>query len=211
MNAAAFQVRDSALACRKWSIASIWLFCLLAASTFATTVRPPKFSELVAEAQFIGRAKVVAVNSVWSDTAQGRVIKTHVTLEVLKTIKGRSEPTITLQMLGGVIGDEVMRVSGMPQFEVGQTEFVFVTGNGIRFCPLVGMMHGRYRIRTDPATNREYIARNDGVPLEDVSEVELRQDGNSVASRLKSAASALSPDLFESKIAEEVARREQIQ
>jgi hypothetical protein len=69
------------------------------------------------------------------------------------------------------------------------------------------MMHGRYRVKTDASTQREFIARDDGVPLEDVSEVQLQQNVSSVVPRSKSAAAALTPEVFEQKIKEEASRR----
>ena len=192
---------------RRWFRFSWAAFCLLfAVVAHATSVVPPKFAELVAEAQVIVRAKVTQVACVWVDTPQGRVIKTNVTLTVAKVIKGSADKEMTLQFLGGEIDDQVMRVAGMPQFAVGQTDIVFVTGNGVKFCPLVGMMHGRYRVKVDAATQREFIARDDGVPLEDVSEVQLQQNVSSIVTRGKSAAAALTPDVFEQKIKEEASR-----
>lgn len=182
-------------------------FVFAAAVAHATSVVPPKFTELVAEAQVIVRAKVTQVACVWVDTPQGRVIKTNVTLTVARVIKGTADKEMTLQFLGGEIDDQVMRVAGMPQFTVGQTDIVFITGNGVRFCPLVGMMHGRYRVKTDASTQREFIARDDGVPLEDVSEVQLQQNVSSVVTRSKSAAAALTPEVFEEKIKEEASHR----
>lgn len=182
-------------------------FVFAAAVAHATSVVPPRFTELVAEAQVIVRAKVTQVACVWVDTPQGRVIKTNVTLTVARVMKGTADKEMTLQFLGGEIDDQVMRVAGMPQFTVGQTDIVFITGNGVRFCPLVGMMHGRYRVKTDASTQREFIARDDGVPLEDVSEVQLQQNVSSVVTRSKSAATALTPEVFEQKIKEEASRR----
>jgi hypothetical protein len=173
-------------------------------STRATSVVAPSFSELVAEAQVIVRAKVREVRCAWVDSPQGRVIKTYVTLDVLKRLKGEATDELTLQFLGGEIDGESMRVSGMPRFVVGRTEVVFVSGNGRRFCPLVAMMHGRYRVQTDATSRREYVARDDGVPLESEHDVQLPQGGNGVANRLKSVSAAITPEVFEQKIAAEV-------
>jgi hypothetical protein len=100
-----------------------------------------------------------------------------------------------------------MRVAGMPQFTVGQTEILFVTGNGVQFCPLVAMMHGRYRVQTDAATGREYIARSDGVPLVSEHDVQLPQDGNPLERRLKPVSAGLSPAMFEQRIVDQLSPR----
>jgi len=188
-------------------------FCLLLASalfrpTFspATTVTPPTFAELVDESQLIVRARVQTVRAAWVDSPQGRVIKTYVTLSVLKPLKGSAPAELTLQLLGGEIDGHGMQVAGMPRFQVGQAEILFISGNGVRFCPLVGMMHGRYRIVTDPATSREYVARNDGLPLESEHDVQLPQPANALAFRFKQPAAALTPLAFEQRITGELLR-----
>lgn len=173
----------------------------------ATSVVPPSFPELVKESEVIVRAKVKTVRCAWVQSPQGRVIKTYVTFEVLRRLKGEASAEVTLQFLGGELDGEAMHVAGMPQFIVGQTDIVFVSGNGVRFCPLVGMMHGRYRVQTDEAAKRDYVTRDDGVPLESEDDVQLKQDQGGVMSRFKHVVNALSPETFEQKIADEVTRR----
>jgi hypothetical protein len=134
------------------------------------------------------------------------VIKTYVTFAVLKRLKGTAPEELTLQFLGGEIDGQSMTVSGMPQFRVGQTEIIFVAGNGVRFCPLIGMMHGRYHVQTEAGASREFVARDDGVPLESENDVQLPQGAGSPGNRFKHAANALSPESFEQKISEEVRR-----
>lgn len=186
------------------------LVLLTAEAARATTVVPPSFPELVAEAQVIARAKVTAVEPRWATTAEGRrVIKTHVTFAVMKTLKGAPQDSLTLEFLGGELDGQGMRVEGMPRFAVGDIEIVFVAGNRVRFCPLVGLMHGRYRVLTDPTTARDYVARNDRVPLQRIDDVQLPQNQTPGPLRLAQAAAALSPDAFENQIAAEVSRRAQ--
>ena len=185
---------------------------LLLGSRFAgaTTVVAPSFPELVAEADTIVRAKVVEIRVAWAETPQGRIIKTFVTFAVEKQIKGRgAAASLTLAFLGGDLEGQSMRVEGMPRFTEGQREILFISGNGTRFCPLVAMMHGRYHVLTDPATARDYIARNDGVPLVSEHDVQLPQPGNVLERRTKTVAAALSPAAFESRITSEIARRAQ--
>jgi hypothetical protein len=187
--------------------ARAFLFALLSAAALrATTVVAPTFPELVAEAQTIVRAKVTGIESGWVAGPQGRVIKTYVSLAVLRTLKGTPTSTLTLEILGGEINGESMRVQGMPQFVVGDTDIVFVAGNGLRFSPFVGMMHGRYRVQLDPASGREFIARNDRVPLTSIDDVSLPQAGALVAAG-HPVGTALTPAAFETRIANELSRR----
>lgn len=183
------------------------LFLAASAPLHATTVIAPAFNELVAESELIARVQVTAVRPAWVDTPQGRIIKTFVSFRVLRALKGTPAAELTLPFLGGELDGQTMRVSGMPRFTVGQTDIVFISDTrGVQFSPLVGLMHGRYRVRTDVATAREYIARDDGAPLESETDVQLPQAENAPANRLKSVARALTPADFESRIAAEVAR-----
>ncbi len=190
----------------------IFLFVLawLAASPArATSVVAPSFPELVNEAETIVRGQVTAVRCAWADSPQGRVIKTYVTFAVEKRLKGTAPDELVLQFLGGEVDGQGMAVQGMPQFTAGKREILFIAGNGVRFCPLVGMMHGRYRVLTDATTARDYIARDDGVPLASEADVQLPQGGTTAANRGKLAATALTPAAFEQKISAEISRRAQ--
>jgi hypothetical protein len=193
---------------RPRAIVLIWLLLFsFGPLAHATTVIAPTFDELVNEAQTIVRARVLAVRSAWAESPQGRVIKTYVTVGVEKQLKGTAAAQLTLEFLGGELEGQGMRVSGMPQFAVGQIEILFISGNGTRFCPLVAMMHGRYRVRADPATGREYLTRNDGVPLTSEHDVQLPQAENPIERQLKPVSAALSPAVFEQRITNQLSRR----
>ena len=184
----------------------------LAPVLHATSVIPPSFPELVAEADAIYRGRVTSIQSrrVEQPNGQDSVIKTFVTFAVERVLKGPGQTQVTLEFLGGTVGDESMTVTGMPKFNVGAREIVFVQKNGVQFCPLVALMHGRYRVLRDEATAREHIARDNGAPLMDTSEVELPittlPGPVRAASAASNAARALTPDAFEASITSEVQR-----
>lgn len=188
------------------------LVTLLAPWARATTVVPPSFAELVSEADAIYRGRVSAVESRRVDRtdAPGTVIKTFVTVAIERVLKGPEKTEITLEFLGGTVGGESMTVAGMPTFAVGAREIVFVQKNGVQFCPLVALMHGRYRVLKDAATAREHIARDNGLPLTDTSDVELPMQYLPESVRAASAAAnrdrALTPEAFETSITAEVKR-----
>jgi hypothetical protein len=178
----------------------------------ATSVVPPSFPELVSEADAIYRGRVTAVQSrrVERTDAQGSIIKTFVTVAVERVLKGAEQKEVTLEFLGGTVGEDAMIVSGMPKFTVGSREIVFVQKNGVQFCPLVALMHGRYRVVRDDATAREHIARDNGAPLTSTSDVELPIVNLPDPVRTANAASiptrAMTTDAFESSILSEVQR-----
>jgi hypothetical protein len=120
---------------------------------------------------------------------------------------------VILEFLGGTVGDESLTVQGMPKFAVRDREFVFVQKNGVQFCPLVAMTHGRYRLLRDAATARDYVARDNRTPLTDTAEIGLPMTALSPTVRAAQSAGAveraLSPAAFESSIAAELDRLEQ--
>lgn len=177
----------------------------------AMSVVPPTFAELVAESSSVVRGVVTAIHSEEFDSPQGRGVRTLVTLRVERALKGTPADTVTLSLLGGTVGKRTLRVVGMPAFRVGQREIVFVARNGEVMCPLIGAGHGRYHVVTDATTQREYVTRDNLVPLSSTDEVQLPLESTAVAARVKSASDALTLSAFESQIADTVSRGETLQ
>lgn len=185
------------------------LLLLLGTLGRATSVVPPSFPELVQESDGVYRGRVTDIQARRATSPDGTaIIKTFVTLAVERTLKGAARADITLEFLGGTIGEESLVVAGMPRFNLGAAEYVFVQGNGVQFCPLVAMGHGRYRLMRDTAANREYVARDNGAPLTDLAQVEVPLTELPAALRAARAATevsrALAPAAFEAGILAEV-------
>jgi hypothetical protein len=186
------------------------LVAALVPALSATSVVPPSFPELVAEADAIYAGRVTTVEARKLTAPDGSpLIKTFVTFAVERVLKGTARESVTLELLGGRVGDEQLRVSGMPIFAVGDRDFVFVQRNGVQYCPLVALGHGRYRVLRDQASGRDYVARDNRRPLAATSDVELPLHGlpaGVAPARAAAPAAALSPDAFAAEIAAEVAR-----
>jgi hypothetical protein len=169
------------------------------------SVIPPTFDELVAESTRVVRGKVTAVRSAYVDTPQGQAIKTYVTVQVAHTLKGAATPTVELQFLGGTIGGDALTIPGMPKFRSGQDAIFFIGRNGETFCPLIAAGHGCYRVHREPGTQRDYVTRDNGVPLASTDEVS--EPLEEIAAAPVAPAQALTPADFEAKIAHTVARQ----
>lgn len=144
--------------------------CSLAAlSASATTVIPPTFDELVGRAELIFEGTVKDVRAQWVGEGAQRHIMTYVTFDVAENMKGEAPQTYTLQMLGGTVGDMTMVVADAPVFAPGDREILFVENNGHQFVPLVGIMHGRFHVASDPQTGKEFLADDHGDLLRDVA------------------------------------------
>lgn len=178
----------------------LWLgLAWIAPGLHATTVVPPEFPELVSASDYIVRGRVTNIAYETRPHRGRAVIHTRVTLEVLEVVAGNPPQMVVLTMLGGRTADGEMRVAGVPTFAVGDEDILFVKDNGKNFHPLHGIMHGRYPVKRDKATGREYVTRSNGVPLTDVAEVTLpMSDGPATAlqRRLRLASEALSVEQF---------------
>lgn len=179
----------------------VLLCAVLAQAARATTVIPPTFPELVAEADCIVRGTVTAVEVRAVATPRGPVPRTFVTLTVEECLKGSAPRELTLTLAGGTLGEKRPMVAGMPQFQIGHREILFVQGNGRQFCPLVGFYHGRYRVLTDATTGRDYVARENRVPLTATAEVGLPMlDPARIGVVARAAAAGLAPAEFAARI-----------
>jgi hypothetical protein len=136
----------------------------------ATTVIPPSFDQLVNDAQIIFQGTVTGVRSEWTGEGAQRHIVSYITFKVDDTFKGNPGAQCTLRMLGGTVAGQTMEVSDAPKFKAGDRDVLFVENNGTQFVPLVGIMHGRFRIRRD-ANGRDMIHANDGTPVASTDQV----------------------------------------
>ena len=124
-------------------------------------------------------------------------------MEVLEIIAGEPPSPLVLTMVGGKIGEKEMVLEGAPRFEAGDEDILFVRANGRAVSPLTRIMHGRYRIEKDTASGREYVARNNGEPLTNTSEVSqpLHTDEHGAQAALPSRVQrAISPADFVQRI-----------
>jgi hypothetical protein len=132
------------------------------APAFPTTVVPPTFEELVDRANTIFVGETVSRRSQRLENRDGPLIVTLVTFNVVETLKGAPGLQMTLEFMGGTVDDVTLVVSGMPQFNVGDKDVVFVGNATNAVSPLVGFAHGRFRISKDDRTGRESVRTYDG-------------------------------------------------
>ena len=136
----------------------------------ATTVIPPSFDQLVQQAELIFEGTVTDVKSQWTGEGANRRIVSFVTFEVNDGLKGNAGETYTMRMLGGTVDDTTMEVTESPKFKVGERDILFVENNGTQFIPLVGIMHGRFKVQKDQ-TGAEVVLDNHGHAVTDVAKL----------------------------------------
>jgi hypothetical protein len=119
------------------------------------------------------RAVVKSAVPEWREHAGRRYISTKVELEVRDAIKGTTPARLVLDLLGGRIGDDEMVIEGMPRFNVGDEQILFVHAEQRKMFPLVALMHGVYPIVHETRTGEDYVFRSNGLPLYSAQDVSL--------------------------------------
>ena len=119
-------VRLAPITLRRVRLFGLIFGCML--SLKATTVVPPEFPTLVNESDYIVHAVTKSVNAEKRIGPNGIKIFTRVELEVIEVVAGTPPAKIVLELLGGRVGDEVMKIEGMPRFHVGDEDIRFLDG-----------------------------------------------------------------------------------
>jgi hypothetical protein len=138
----------------------------------ATTVIPPTFDQLVSQAEVIFQGTVTDLRPQWAGVGAERHIVTLVTFKVDDAIKGSLGESYTIRMFGGALDGQMMEATDTPRFKLGDRDILFVENNGTQFVPLVGIMHGRFRIQKEGG-GREIISKDNGAPVADVAKLGL--------------------------------------
>jgi hypothetical protein len=137
---------------------------------YATSVIAPRFETLVDRAELIFAGQVTGQRSEWRNNNGQKSIITLVTFTVGQVHKGRAEATVTLQFLGGTIGDVALEVADVPRFKVGERVVLFIEGNGSAASPVIGFFHGRFSLRHDES-GRDAVFTYRNEPLANVAEI----------------------------------------
>jgi hypothetical protein len=137
----------------------------------AQLTAPRSFAQLVADAPLIVVSTVAARRSAWEHYGASRIIVTTVTLQVESVLKGSAGRELTVEVVGGSIGDETMRVSDTPEFRVGDRDVLFLTGTPHTVSPLIGSNEGRFRVVTEAATGVARVVTGNWVPLTSIDQV----------------------------------------
>ena len=136
----------------------------------STSVLAPTFDEMVRRAESVIVARVVATRSAWVDSRSGRSIVTDVTVSIERTLKGPTYAERSFEFLGGTVGDDTLTVEGIPRFQIGDRDVLFINEQGRPASPVVGFMYGRFHIVRDPA-GTEMVRTHDGRPLASTADV----------------------------------------
>jgi hypothetical protein len=110
-----------------------------------------KLASLMETANLVITGEVARVeyrNSKPSQKGEPSLPHAFVTYRIEDVFRGKTrEENLTMRFVGGPDGrGGFMDVSGVPLFQEGERDLLFVTGNGEKGCPLVACEWGRYRV-----------------------------------------------------------------
>lgn len=188
------------------------LLFLLVRPASGTSVIAPSFEQLVGRADLVFTGQAVAQRAEWKDINGRNSIVTLITFRVEQVHKGQAGRTVTLQFLGGQVGDVALEVAEMPKFGAGERAVLFVEGNGASVSPIIGFYHGRFPLRKD-ATGRDSIRKHDGEPLTDVAELGHAKPATTLRAAPSTPpisttpAASLSHEAFGARIREQLSRK----
>jgi hypothetical protein len=156
-------------------LSALLVVCLAYASfATATSVLPLSVDDLIRESETVFIGRVVAVRSAWRPSRNGDAIVTNVTFSIDRVLKGPNRIERTLQFLGGTVGQDTLRVSGLPVFQVGERDVLFVNETGQPVSPLVGLMQGRFRVSRPAGASTDVVQTFDGKPVLALSDIGKR-------------------------------------
>lgn len=145
------------------SLTSHWLALATTALALLAPIqaaRAQEFSldDLAAQAEFVFRGRVESQTSKWESFEGNRFISTDVVFAILETYKGDPGDRVTLNFLGGMIGDEGMTVSGMPRVENGDEIILFTDPAPNPACPILGWSFGKFNVLPSSGGGKQVTA-----------------------------------------------------
>ena len=134
---------------------AVLILIVTAPLAWPTTVMKMSLDGVVAEADRIAVCEVIDITP-RRDLKNGAPV-TRVTFEPVEWWKGKTEErTVTLEFLGGPVGDgTILIVAGMPRFLVGERYVLFWVDGNRWVNPIVGWNQGQYRVVKGP--NGEHL------------------------------------------------------
>lgn len=116
-----------------------------------------ELNTLVEQANLVATGSVTEVRYVNAMDPETGALVPHafVTYRLEKVLRGKTaSDTLTLRFIGGPDGQgRFLAVNGVPMFQEGERDVLFVAGNGEQGCPLVRCGYGRFRVLGDRVYN----------------------------------------------------------
>jgi hypothetical protein len=133
------------------------------AAAVAAVVPWISLEEMTRAAQVIVLGSVESVEGAWSE--DGRIIVSRVTITVERSLKGGPRRSVSFDVPGGKVGEQIMLASGAPVFARGERVIVFLEargdGGGQAATPgplsVAGWSQGKLVVRRDRSSGRDLV------------------------------------------------------
>ncbi len=143
-------------------------FVGLAINAFSTVLVPKTFRDLTKEADLVFIGTVTDIRYEWADEARNHIYE-FVTFSNLEIIVGEHDgDEIVVRLSGGEIDDIKIEYDGIPEFEIGERDLIFLKGNFVEMCPIVGWTQGRFRVEVSQDSRGEIVLTDDFKPIGDI-------------------------------------------
>jgi len=160
-----------------WSLFVSLTIWMLSGTTpgFCSTALTLDLPEISQKAEIIADVTVQNLSSYWVSPAGVKSIRTRVNFTVNRMIKGTPSPTLSLEFLGGQVGDRGLKVPGVPQFAPGERYMIFsYAPDRAMVCPILGLDQGILRIVHDNESNVDRVFRHWGQPASEKQDFKSR-------------------------------------
>jgi hypothetical protein len=128
---------------------------LLASELGATVLIPAEFREIVTGSSLIAHVRIVEVRPEWADGR--RRVDTVVTAEVLSSLKGALDRTVTFKVPGGQLGRYRTVMVGAPVFTPGDEAVLFLNSQIDAMPHVFGLNQGVYRVQQESVSGRRVV------------------------------------------------------
>jgi len=139
-----------------WSVVACGL---LFPQRTAALLIPYNFASLVEKSKYIVTGEVVNIRAYWAPFhGVGQVIHSDVTLRIARVLKGagaevREEKELTIQILGGQVGEARQICLESAEYELGEKVLVFVREYNGKLWN-TGWLQGKFKLTFDSSTVR---------------------------------------------------------
>lgn len=144
--------------------AAVAALCLATVPALASTFLKVDVPALVGMSHAVVHARVLQVDSAWN--AEGSMIFSNVTLQVVRVLRGQPADTIVVRVPGGTVNGFTAEMEGAPQFTPGEEVVTFI-GRWKDGVPMIaGYEQGVSRVTPDVSGNLIlHGGAGDGMPL----------------------------------------------
>src|SRR5437667_2832504 len=132
----------------------LYLGLALALPARAWDLIPRTLPELAGGAELVFMGRCEAASSHWNK--DHTLILTSCRFRVSRVLRGAPQTTVTLEELGGMVGDTGMSVPDVPHYTAGEEVLLFVNRTEIGRLKTFGATQGKFRVVTD-ARGRQWV------------------------------------------------------